>query len=169
MLPIVVASRRQSGCAVPAVRVVEVLSVAVVDESVVAVDGDVIVATPSASPTGTPTPEGSHRNPNTERYGHARRIIARRRICDRRIRINWSTVDYGWVVARDVNNLWTGLFDDDNLLTLDDLGFHFLLFGGFQIPCILSFLAHSLHGVHDVALLRKKSIPEICCPLDVVS
>jgi len=168
-LPIAVPSCGLIGWAVAAVRVVEVLPVAIVDEVVVVVDGDVVVAAPSTSPAGAATPEGSHRDTDTEGYGHARRIIARRRICDGRIRINRSAVHNSWVVARHVDNLRAGLLDDDNLLTLDDLGFDFLLFGGFQVPCILSFLSHALDGIHYVALLRKKSIPEIGRPLDVVS
>jgi hypothetical protein len=69
MLPIAVASRGQGGCTIASVRVVEVLAVAVVDEGVVAVDGDVVVPAPSASPTGASTPESSHRDADTERYG----------------------------------------------------------------------------------------------------
>src|SRR4029077_20033829 len=122
-----------------------------------------------ASPAGAPTPKGSHRNANTERYSHAGCIVAGRRIGDRRIGINRGPVHNGWVVARDVHNLWAGLLDDDNLLTLDDLGFYFLLFTGLQLPCLLSFLAHALHRVHYVALLGDKCIPKIRRPLDVVS
>jgi hypothetical protein len=47
-----------------------------------------------------------------------------------------------------------GLLNNDDVLVFDDLGFHVLLFGRFQIAGVLSFLAHALHGIHHVALLR---------------
>jgi hypothetical protein len=174
VLPTAVTPGGLVGWAVAAIRVVDVLPIdvlpiAIADEVVVVVDVDIVVAAPSASPTRATTPEGSHRDPNTERYGHAGRIVAGGRIGDRGIRINRSPIHNGWVVAGHIDDFWASLLDDDNLLIFDDLGFHFLLFAGLQVSCVLSFLAHALHGVHHVALLRKKSIPKIRRPLDVVS
>jgi hypothetical protein len=60
------------------------------------------------------------------------------------------------------------LFDYDYALVLDDLGFHFLLFSRFQITLILSFLAHALHRIHAIALLREECIAQIGGPLNVV-
>ena len=151
------------------IAVVDVLPIAVVDEVVVMVDVDVVVSAPTASPTGTATPEGSHCDPNTERYGHAGCIVANRRIGDRRIRINRSTIHDGWIVARHVDDFRASLFDYYDRFILDNFGFHLLLFAGLQISCVLSFLAHALHRVHHVALLSEKSIPEVRRPLNVVS
>ncbi len=62
-----------------------------------------------------------------------------------------------------------GLFDYDDALVFDDLGFHLLLLGGFQSAFFLGLLAHALNGIHDVALLCQKGVAEISGPLNVVS
>jgi hypothetical protein len=62
-----------------------------------------------------------------------------------------------------------GRFDYDNALAFNDSGFYLLLLGGFQIAFILGFLAHPLNGIHDVTLLRQKSVAEIRGPLNVIS
>jgi len=64
--------------------------------------------------------------------------------------------------------LWIGLFDHDHGLAFDDLGFHLLLLVRFQVAFILSLLAHALHGIHHVALLRQERVAQIGGPLDVV-
>jgi hypothetical protein len=50
------------------------------------------------------------------------------------------------------------LFDNDDRLAFDHLGFHLLLLGRFQVAIVLCLLAHSLNGIHDIALLRKEGI-----------
>jgi hypothetical protein len=42
------------------------------------------------------------------------------------------------------------------------------LLGRFQIASILGLLAHALHGIHHIALLRQKRVAQIGGPLDVV-
>jgi len=49
--------------------------------------------------------------------------------------------------------LRVGLLDDDYALALDNLGFHPLLFGRFQVAGVLGFLSHALHSIHDIGLL----------------
>jgi hypothetical protein len=63
--------------------------------------------------------------------------------------------------------LWICLLDHDHGLALDDFGVNFLLFGRLQGSLVLSFLAHALHGVHHIALLREEGIPEIRGPLNI--
>ena len=47
---------------------------------IVVVNRDVVVAPPSASVAPAAAPCGPHRDPDTERYRHARRVVAKRRI-----------------------------------------------------------------------------------------
>ena len=61
-----------------------------------------------------------------------------------------------------------GLFDDDHALVFDDFGFHLLLLGGFQIALFLGLLAHALHGIHHIALLRQECVAQVGGPLNVV-
>jgi hypothetical protein len=65
--------------------------------------------------------------------------------------------------------LWVGLLDHDHTFVLNDLGFDLLLLGRFQIPLVLGFFAHALHGIHYIALLRQESVAQIGGPLNVVS
>ena len=60
------------------------------------------------------------------------------------------------------------MFDHNHTLVLDDLGFHLLLLGGFQIAVLLSLFAHALHGIHHIALLRQKRVAQVSGPLDIV-
>ena len=60
------------------------------------------------------------------------------------------------------------MLDHDHAFVFDDFGFHLLLFGRFQVAFVLSLLAHALHGIHDIALLREKCIPQVGGPLNVV-
>jgi hypothetical protein len=64
--------------------------------------------------------------------------------------------------------LWISLFDYDHTLALDDLGLHLLLLARFQITGVLRLLAHALHSIHQIALLRQESVAQIGGPLDVV-
>jgi hypothetical protein len=61
------------------------------------------------------------------------------------------------------------LFDDNYAFVFDDPGFHLLLFGGSQSTLVLRLLAHALHGIHNVALLREKGVAQIHSPLNVVA
>jgi len=65
--------------------------------------------------------------------------------------------------------LGIGLLDHDNAGALDNLGFDLLLFGGFEVAFVLSFLAHALNRVHDILLLREEGIAQVRRPLDVIS
>jgi hypothetical protein len=61
------------------------------------------------------------------------------------------------------------LLDDDHALRFDDLCLHDLLFIRLQIALFLRLLAHPLHGIHYVLLLREERIAKIGGPLDVIS
>jgi len=65
----------------------------------------------------------SNHHSNTKRNRHARSVIARRRIGDRRVRVRRRTVDNHGVIARDIDNFRLGLFYDYNVLTFDSLCF----------------------------------------------
>jgi hypothetical protein len=60
------------------------------------------------------------------------------------------------------------LLNDDYLFALHCLRFHFHLFVRLQIAFVLGFLAHSLDGVHHLALLRKERVAEVSRPLNIV-
>src|SRR5581483_1818629 len=77
---------------------------AVVDESIVAVDRNVVVASPSATPSPAAADCGADHHAYAKRNCHASGVVARRRIGDRGIRIIWRrrTVDDGGIVAGNV-------------------------------------------------------------------
>src|SRR5246127_5011157 len=137
-------------------------------EIVVSVDSDVVVAAPSTAPTPTAAPERPHHHTHAERNRHTRGIVARRRIIDRRVRIVCRTVHHDGIIRRHIDHLRIRLFDDDHALVFDDFRFYFLLLGRFQIALILGLLAHSLNGIHHIALLREEGVAKIGRPLDVV-
>jgi hypothetical protein len=127
-------------------------------EVVVVIDIDIVVAAPTAAPTPTATPKGPHHDADAKGNCYSRGIVSRRRIIDGRVRVYRRTVDDDGIIRRHVYDLGIGLLDHDYTLVLDGLGFHLLLFSRLQIALILGFLAHALHGIHDVALLRQKRI-----------
>jgi hypothetical protein len=57
-------------------------------EIIIAVDCDVVVASPTASPTPAAAPEGPHHDTYPERDGNARGVISRRRVINRWIGVN---------------------------------------------------------------------------------
>ncbi len=144
------------------------IAVGIVDEVVVVLDVDIVVAAPSAAVPPATTKGCSHGHADAERDRHTRRIIAGRWIGNRRIRIRGGSVYNSRIVARNVDNFRAGLLHHNHLLAFDHLGFDLLLLRGFQIPVVFGFLAHALHCVHYVALLGKKCIPQIGGPLDVI-
>ncbi len=175
VLPIASAARRLLARPVAiayvlTIAVADVLPVGIPDEVIVVVDVDVVItAAPTATTAPTSTaPEGSHSHADPERDRHPRGVVAGRRIRDGRIGIHWSAVNHGRVVAGDVDHLWTGLLDDDNLLAFDCLDFDLLLFGRFQVAVALGLLAHTLHRSHHVILLREEGVSQVRCPLDVL-
>jgi hypothetical protein len=147
-----------------------VLSVGVVHKGVIVIDGHVIVTAPATVVAPAATPGRSHCDPDAKRNRHTRSVIPRWRrwrINDRRIRIHRRAVHHRRVVARNVNYLWTGLLNHDDLLALHNLGFHFLLLTCFQVSRILGLLAHPLYCIHHIALLSQKSVAQVRRPLDV--
>jgi hypothetical protein len=140
------------GCVSVPVNVRIAVDIRVPVKTVIYIDVNII-----ASPTGVPspaatTPEGAHRKACTPRNRSAR-VIAGRRIINRRIWINRRTVNDDRIVARYVDNFRIRLLNNNNLFFLNHLGFHFHLLTGFQVPLVLSFLTHPLHSIHDVTLL----------------
>jgi hypothetical protein len=145
-----------------------VADVCVAIEIVVVIDVDVVVPTPTTPTAPTTAPHRPHHHANAKRNRHSSGIISRGRIVDGRIGIDRRPVHHCRVIAGHVHHLRIGLFDNDDALVFDDLGFHFLLFVGLQVPFFLSLFAHPLNCSHDVALLRQKRIAKVCRPLDVV-
>ena len=124
-----------------------------------------VIVTPPATVTPASAPGGAHRDTDAEGNRHSRGDIACRR--RRRVRVNGWAVNYDRVVAGDIDDLRISLLDHDNGFVFHYLGLHFLLLGGFQRSFILCLLAHALHCIHDIALLRQERIAQICGPLDV--
>jgi hypothetical protein len=60
------------------------------------------------------------------------------------------------------------LLNDDHLFALHGLRFNFHLLVRFQIALFLGLLAHALHRVHDVALLREESVAQVGGPLNII-
>ena len=147
-------------CAVPSINVGVPIKVVVV------VDGDV-VATPAAAVSPTTSPKRTHGYSNAERDGDPSGVVTGRRISYRRIWIRRRSIYDGRIVRGYVDDLWVGLFDNDDALVLDDFGFHFLLLGRLQIAFVLGFLAHALHCIHYVTLLRQKGVAQVRSPLNV--
>jgi hypothetical protein len=96
------------------VKVVLNVLVIVIHVLVIHVNVD-IAAAPSAIPTPASTPCCSQRNSGSECNGCPGRVISRRRISNRRIRINGRPVNYGWIVRGNINNVGIGLLHHDNL------------------------------------------------------
>jgi hypothetical protein len=142
----------------PVASSVDILVVVVVHEIIVVVDVDIVVAAPSATPTPASAPGCSHHHADAEGNRHSRCVIACRWVVDRGVWVNGWTVDIHWVVAGNIDDLRIGLLNHDDGLILHNLGFYFLLLGGFQVPFFLGFLAHALDRIHDITLLREESI-----------
>src|SRR5437763_939538 len=87
---------------VAAIRVVEVLPIAVVYEVVVVIDSDVVVPAPTRVVTPAAAPHSTHSDSHAKRDRHPRGIVTRRRIRDGRIGIIRRAVDNCWVVAGHV-------------------------------------------------------------------
>jgi len=134
---------------------------------VIAIDVD-IAAAPPAVPAIASAPERSHCHTNAKRDCHPCGVIPWRRIVDRGIRIHRRTVHCNRIVGRDVHHFWTGRLDDYYTLVIDRLRLHLLLLGRLQIPFVFGLSPHALHGRHHIALLREKSIPQVCGPLNIV-
>jgi hypothetical protein len=150
------------------VYAVPTVNVAVAVEIVIVVNCDVVVSTPPAAITPAATPCSSHGETNSEGDRHSRRVISWRWIGNGRIGIDRRTINDGRIVAGDINDLWIGLLNYDDLFRFHHLGFYFLLFRGFQVARSLCLFAHALHSFHDIALLRQECVAQICSPLDVI-
>jgi hypothetical protein len=91
--------------------VVDVRSVVVVYKIVVIVEGDVVVASPVGVVTPASTPCRPRRHSDSEGDCHSCGVVSRRRIGDRRIRVDRRTVNHYRVVTGYVENLWVGLLN----------------------------------------------------------
>jgi len=106
------------------IAVVDVLPVV----KIVPVDVDV-AASPTTTITPATAPSRSQGNAGAPRKKHPRDVT---RIAIRGIRIGRRPINNDGVVGGDVNHVWLGLFDDNDLLpTFDRLGLHLLLRSGF--------------------------------------
>ena len=165
----VVASSSATGLLRGTITVTHVLPIRVVDEIVVVVDVDVVIASaPSAVIAPPSAPSCSHRQANPKRDCHSCGVIAGRRIVDWWVGISWRTVHYHWVIAWNVDDLRIGLLHDDHLFVFHYPCFDLHLLVRLQVPLFLRLRAHALDGIHDVTLLRQECVAEFICPLDVV-
>jgi len=117
--------------------------------------------------TATPgvTPRRTHSNTSGKRECHCSvriRVDRWRRIC----RIGPHTIDYRRVVRRHVDDLRVcGLYHDVlGLLFHNDL----LLLGGLEVPRSLRLLPQPLHRSHHIFLLRKDSVSQLLCPVQLI-
>ncbi len=175
MLGVMLPTVASTSAAVTAIYLVVVYLVAIAAiyvriavEIVVVIDSDVIVPAPTRVPAPTSSPCCSHGDSDSEGNRHACRVIPWRRIVNGRIGVDRWAVHDDRIVAWNINDLRIGLLDDDDLFRFHSFHFYFLLFTRFQVAGPLSLLAHALHCLHDVALLRQKCIAEVGGPLDVI-
>src|ERR1700693_1886855 len=129
VLPVAVAVCRPVGCPIEILITVNV-GVAVPYEVVVVIYVDVIVATPSTVIAPATTPSGAHCDSDCERNCHARGVMPNWRISNWRVWIHRCSIYNGRVVTRNIDHLWIGLLNDNNLFALDYFCFHFLLLRG---------------------------------------
>jgi hypothetical protein len=153
---------------VSASYVVAVANIRVSVEIIVVIDVDGVVAAPAGAPTPATAPERSHRHPNAEGNRHSCGIVSCGRIVNGRVGVDGRTVNHYRIIRGYVDDLWVGLLDHDHTLALDDFGFHLLLLGRFQIAGVLCLFAHSLDGIHDIALLRQERVAQVRGPLNVI-
>jgi hypothetical protein len=144
------------------------VAVGVPVEIIIVVNCDVVVPTPTAAIAPTSAPCCAHRQSHTERNRHTSGIVADRRIGDGRIGVDRRAIHDHWIVARYVDDLRIRLFDDHDLLGFHHLDFHLLLFGGFQVACVLCLFPHALNSIHNGALLSEKCVAKIGGPLNVI-
>ena len=119
--------------AISAVDVGVAVDVRVAVEVVEIVYLDVVVTAPSGVIAPASAPHRAHGNSNAERNRHARRVVPRRWINDRRIGINhrWRTIHHNGIVGGNIHNLRIGLLDYNHLLGLNYLGLNLRLLVGF--------------------------------------
>src|SRR5580700_11917291 len=161
VLPVVAAAGRQGAGPVDIacvdvspidIRVVVVAYVIIVDVDVDVAASPATVIAPTAAVIGTDgksDPEGDR---------NARSVITGRRVVNRRIGVDGRSVNDNGIIGRHINDLWIGLLNDNYGLRLYDLRLHGLLLGGFQVSCIHGLLAHALHRIHHITLLREEGV-----------
>ena len=167
VLPGVAAASQRVHAVSAAIAASDVCVVKVAVKVIVVVNVDGVVAAPSASITPTSAPHRAHRHADAEGNCHPGCIVSGRWVGDWRVWVGRLTVNYCWVVARNVNDFRIGLLNYNNAFRFNDLRFDLHLFGRFQIAVIFGFEAHALDRVHHVRLLRQKRIAQIGGPLDV--
>src|SRR5580658_1528131 len=172
VLPVVAAAGRQSAGPVDIARVyvpsIDIRVVVVADAGVSDINVDVTMP-PTAVVTPTATIVGTDGEPDSEGNRNSRSVITGRRVVNRRVRVDGRSVNNHGIVGRHIDDLWVGLLNDNYSLRLYYLRFHSLLLGGFQVSCIHGLLAHSLHRVHHVTLLREEGVTQVGGPLDAVN
>ena len=97
-------------------RPVTISNICVAIKIIIIVNIYIIVTAPTTAPAPPTAPRRSHGDSDSEGNRHARRVIPWRRIVDRRIGVDGRTVHVNRIVGRDVDHLWIGLFNDDDLL-----------------------------------------------------
>jgi hypothetical protein len=163
----VCAALRVDLVAVTAVNSITALNIAVAIEVVVVVNGNIVVAAPTGTPTITAAPRRSDHHAHAKRDRRACCVITDWGICDGRIRINRCTINDSRVVAGYVHDFRTRRLNHDNLFAFDDLRFDLLLLRTLEVPFLLRLGTHALNGIHHFALLSEECVAEICRPLDV--
>lgn len=90
-------------------------------------------------------------------------------IGDRRVRVGCRAPDNSRIVAWDVNHLRIRRLYLDYCFIFYHPRFNCLLGTGFELPRILCLHAQALNSVHDITLLSKECVSQICGPLDVLT
>jgi hypothetical protein len=151
----------------PNIVAVAATNIRVAVKIVIVIDIYIVVA-PAASPTPTAAPKCPHHHTNTKGNSQPGGVVPCRGIVNRRVGIEGRTPDHHGIIRRHIDDLRIRLFDHDHTLVLDDLDFHLLLVGWFQIAVVLGFFSHSLHGIHDITLLGEERIAQVSGPLNIV-
>jgi hypothetical protein len=139
-------------------------------EIIVHVDVDV-VATPSTS-VAPSAPGCANRQSYSESdrsRGHNSACgVIRRRVINRRVRVHGSSIHDDGIIRWHIDHVGLRRLHNDHLFVLYNLVFDFHLLARFQSALVLGFLSHSLHRIHNVALLGKKGVAKARRPLNIV-
>ncbi len=114
----------------------------------------------------------AHRHAKTERDdiggGITWRIpVAWRIAVDGIVIAGWRpsrAIDYGWTIGRDIDDLGSGLDDDDLFLH-----HHLLFLGGFEVAAVVGVAAHALYRIHHLLLLGEHGVTQVLGPIQVVA
>lgn len=109
------------------IRAVAASNIRVAVEIVVAINGDVVVAAPTAPPAPAATPEGPHHHADAKGDRYACGVISRWRVVNGWVGINRWAIHNDGIIRGHVYDLRIRLLHHDYGFVLDDFGFYLLL------------------------------------------